>query len=81
MLIEAGGVQMPGNPVKISGYDDPPVRAGAPALDQHGAAVRKEFAKAMPANDPHPGAAPKTRRTLYECHAARRPGTLSIRAP
>ena len=35
MLIEAGGVRMP-NPVKISGNDDPPVRVGAPALDQHG---------------------------------------------
>jgi CoA:oxalate CoA-transferase len=43
MLIEAGGVRMPGNPVKISGYDDPPVRVGAPALDQHGAALRQEF--------------------------------------
>jgi CoA:oxalate CoA-transferase len=44
MWIEAGGVRMPGNPVKISGYEDPPVRVGAPALDQHGAALRKEFA-------------------------------------
>jgi CoA:oxalate CoA-transferase len=44
MLIEAGGVRMPGNPIKISGYDDPPVRVGAPALDQHGAALRREFA-------------------------------------
>jgi CoA:oxalate CoA-transferase len=44
MWIEAGGVRMPGNPVKIFGYEDPPVRIGAPALDQHGAALRKEFA-------------------------------------
>ena len=44
MLIEAGGVQMPGNPIKISGYDDPPVRIGAPDLNQHGAAIRAEFA-------------------------------------
>ncbi|HVJ52466.1 MAG TPA: CoA:oxalate CoA-transferase [Aliidongia sp.] len=44
MLIEAGGIRMPGNPVKISGYDDPHVRVGAPALDQHGAALRREFA-------------------------------------
>lgn len=43
MLIEAGGLRMPGNPVKISGYPDPPVRAGAPALDQHGPALRREF--------------------------------------
>ena len=44
MLIEAGGVRMPGNPVKISGYEDPTVRVGAPTLDQHGAALREEFA-------------------------------------
>lgn len=44
MLIEAGGVRMPGNPVKISGYADPAVRAGAPRLDQHGEALRREFA-------------------------------------
>jgi CoA:oxalate CoA-transferase len=44
MLIEAGGVHMPGNPVKISGYEDPAVRTGAPTLDQHGEALRREFA-------------------------------------
>jgi len=44
MWIEAGGVKMAGNPVKLSGYEDPAVRIGAPALDQHGAALRKEFA-------------------------------------
>jgi CoA:oxalate CoA-transferase len=44
MLIEAGGVRMPGNPVKISGYEDPKVRVGAPTLDEHGAALREEFA-------------------------------------
>jgi len=49
MLIEAGGVQMPGNPVKISGYEDPAVRIGAPDLDQHGPALRKEFATQSPA--------------------------------
>ena len=43
MLIEAGGIRMPGNPVKISGYDDPPVRIGAPNLNQQGAAIRAEF--------------------------------------
>ncbi len=43
MLIEAGGVTMPGNPVKISGHEDPSIRVGAPALDQHGAALRQEF--------------------------------------
>ena len=44
MLIEAGGVRMPGNPIKISGYEDPKVRVGAPTLDQHGPALREEFA-------------------------------------
>lgn len=46
MYIEAGGVRMPGNPIKLSGYDDPAVRVGAPELDQHGAALRHEFAPA-----------------------------------
>ncbi|WP_213767670.1 CoA:oxalate CoA-transferase [Caballeronia sp. dw_19] len=48
MLIEAGGVRMPGNPVKISGYEDPKTRVGAPTLDQHGKAVRAEFASRIP---------------------------------
>jgi CoA:oxalate CoA-transferase len=43
MVIEAGGVKMPGNPIKISNYADPAVRPGAPSLDQHGAALRAEF--------------------------------------
>jgi CoA:oxalate CoA-transferase len=43
MLIEAGGVRMPGNPIKISGYADPPTRVGAPTLNQHGDALRREF--------------------------------------
>ncbi len=45
MLIEAGGVHMPGNPIKISGYEDPKVRPAAPALDEHGARIRAEFGK------------------------------------
>jgi CoA:oxalate CoA-transferase len=48
MVIEAGNLRMPGNPVKISGYDDPHVRNGAPALDQHGAALRREFRSSNP---------------------------------
>jgi CoA:oxalate CoA-transferase len=44
MLIDAGGIRMPGNPIKISGYPDPATRAGAPDLDQHGTALRAEFA-------------------------------------
>jgi CoA:oxalate CoA-transferase len=43
MMIEAGGIPMPGTPVKIAGYDDPTERAGAPELDQHGEALRQEF--------------------------------------
>jgi CoA:oxalate CoA-transferase len=44
MLVEAGGVRVAGNPIKISGYEDPPTRPAAPALDQHGDALRREFA-------------------------------------
>lgn len=44
MLIEAGGVKVPGTPIKISGYPDPKVRQGAPALNEHGANIRAEFA-------------------------------------
>ena len=44
MLVEAGGVRVTGNPIKISGYEDPPTRPAAPTLDQHGDALRREFA-------------------------------------
>lgn len=43
MVVDAGGVPIPGNPVKITGYPDPSVRPGAPSLDQHGTALRAEF--------------------------------------
>lgn len=43
MIVEAGGIRMPGNPVKISGYPDPHIRPGAATLDQHGELLRKEF--------------------------------------
>ncbi|WP_395372499.1 CoA:oxalate CoA-transferase [Komagataeibacter diospyri] len=46
MLINAGGIMMPGNPVKISGYEDPHERGPAPRLDEHGAALRMEFSAA-----------------------------------
>ena len=49
MLIEAGGLKMTGNPVKISGYPDPAVRPAAPALDEHGARLRQEFRPAYAA--------------------------------
>lgn len=44
MMVEAGGIRMPGNPVKISGYPDPHIRPGAAELDQHGEQLRLEFA-------------------------------------
>lgn len=43
MLIEAGGIKMPGNPIKISSYPDPKERKGAPELNEHGEILRKEF--------------------------------------
>ncbi|EFM6033322.1 CoA:oxalate CoA-transferase [Escherichia coli] len=43
MLIEAGGIKMPGNPIKISGCADPHVMPGAATLDQHGEQIRQEF--------------------------------------
>lgn len=43
MVVTAGGLPVPGNPVKASGYPDPDTRPAAPALDEHGDAVRAEF--------------------------------------
>jgi len=43
MLVTAGGVRMPGNPIKIGGFADPTERPEAPVLDQHGTAIRDEF--------------------------------------
>ena len=43
MVVDSGGLPGPGNPVKLSTFDDPVVRPPAPALDEHGAAVRAEF--------------------------------------
>lgn len=43
MVVDVGGLPVPGNPVKASAWDDPAVRMPAPALDEHGAAVRAEF--------------------------------------
>ncbi|GAC1441105.1 MAG: CoA:oxalate CoA-transferase [Mycobacteriales bacterium] len=43
MVVAAGGLPMPGNPVKASGYPDPPTRPAAPDLDEHGAAIRAEL--------------------------------------
>ena len=34
---------VPGNPVKISGYEDPLRKPAAPALDEHGAKIRSSL--------------------------------------
>lgn len=43
MVVDAGGLPVPGQPLKLSAWDDPAVRPAAPRLDEHGAAVRREF--------------------------------------
>ena len=43
MVVRAGGLPVPGNPVKASAWDDPVERPAAPELDEHGDAVRAEF--------------------------------------
>ena len=44
MVVDAGGVSVPGNPVKLSAWPDSGVRRPAPELDEHGPALRAEFA-------------------------------------
>jgi len=43
MVVQAGGLPGPGNPVKVSTAPDPVLRVPAPELDEHGDAVRAEF--------------------------------------
>jgi CoA:oxalate CoA-transferase len=43
MMVESDGLQIPGNPMKIGGFDDPATRPAAPALDADGSAIRDEF--------------------------------------
>jgi CoA:oxalate CoA-transferase len=43
MVVTAGGLAMPGNPMKIGPWPDPEDRPGPPGLDEHGAAVRAEL--------------------------------------
>jgi CoA:oxalate CoA-transferase len=43
MRITAGGLELPGQVVKMAGYADPVVRPAAPELDEHGEAIRAEF--------------------------------------
>lgn len=44
MVVSAGGLKMPGNPIKLSNYADSDIRPAAPELDQHGPKLRAEFA-------------------------------------
>lgn len=43
MVVQAGGLPAPGQPLKMTGYADPALRPAAPELDEHGDAVRAEF--------------------------------------
>lgn len=43
MVVPAGDLPVPGNPVKLSAWPDPGVRRPAPVLDEHGSQLRAEF--------------------------------------
>jgi CoA:oxalate CoA-transferase len=43
MVVDAGGLPVPGQPLKLSAWEEPEHRPAAPALDEHGAAIRAEF--------------------------------------
>jgi CoA:oxalate CoA-transferase len=43
MVVDAGGVPVPGNPLKLSSWPDAGFRPAAPLLDEHGPAIRAEF--------------------------------------
>jgi CoA:oxalate CoA-transferase len=43
MVVQADGLPLPGNPVKMAGWPDPPIRPPAPALDADGPGIRAEF--------------------------------------
>ena len=43
MVVRAGGLPLPGQPLKMSAYADPAERPAAPELDEHGDLVRAEF--------------------------------------
>jgi CoA:oxalate CoA-transferase len=42
MIVEAGGLRMAGNPIKMSAFDDPLTRRPAPPLDADGERIRRE---------------------------------------
>jgi CoA:oxalate CoA-transferase len=43
MIVQAGGLNMAGNPIKLSAFVDEPKRRPAPALDADGEQIRQEF--------------------------------------
>src|SRR5262249_37841499 len=43
MVVDAGGLRMAGNPIKLSLFPDPPTRRPAPDLDADGERLRGEF--------------------------------------
>ncbi len=43
MIVEAGGLRMAGNPIKLSAFPDTATRRPAPDLDADGARIRREF--------------------------------------
>jgi CoA:oxalate CoA-transferase len=45
LVVDAGGVPVPGNPVKASAWPEPSSRPAAPELDEHGPSLRAEFAR------------------------------------
>ncbi|MGE3803957.1 MAG: CaiB/BaiF CoA transferase family protein, partial [Gemmataceae bacterium] len=45
MIVQAGNLRVAGNPIKLSGFTDPPTRAPAPELDQDGARIRRELSE------------------------------------
>jgi CoA:oxalate CoA-transferase len=49
MVIRAGGLPMPGSPMKYRDFPDPLERPAAPELDEHGAGIRAEFGGLEPA--------------------------------
>jgi CoA:oxalate CoA-transferase len=48
MIVSADGLRMVGNPIKLSGYPDPPTRSPAPDLDADGPRIRREFGAPAP---------------------------------
>ena len=43
MIVQADGLRMAGNPIKLSAFPDEPMRRPAPELDADGERIRREF--------------------------------------